>query len=109
MASGEPDLNRLAAKISALRAQVRKPRTTPSRAESDAVRIVSDFVASAIVGAGMGYGLDRWLETKPWGLVIGLMLGSAAGFRLMWQREQNARRASHGAKNDTQNDTKNDA
>jgi hypothetical protein len=36
------------------------------------------------------------------------MLGSAAGFRLMWQREQNARRASEGAKNDTKNDTKND-
>jgi ATP synthase protein I len=92
MQPGDSDLNRLAAKIAALRNQVKTPRSTPNRADSDAVRIVSDFIAAAIVGAGMGYGVDWWLETKPWGLVAGLMLGSAAGFRLMWQREQNARR-----------------
>ena len=35
--------------------------------------------ASVVAGAGFGYLLDRWLGTEPWGLVGGLVLGSAAG------------------------------
>ena len=37
-------------------------------------------VATAI-GAGLGIVADRWLGTAPWGLVLGLFLGVAAGFR----------------------------
>ncbi|MDQ1708541.1 MAG: putative F0F1-ATPase subunit Ca2+/Mg2+ transporter [Pyrinomonadaceae bacterium] len=36
--------------------------------------------ASVITLAGLGWVLDRWLDTKPWMLVAGLVLGSAAGF-----------------------------
>ncbi|MFO0109396.1 MAG: AtpZ/AtpI family protein [Alphaproteobacteria bacterium] len=94
MTSGDSDIRRLAAKLAAFRSNTQTPAFVPDRAKSDAVRIVSDFIAATIVGTGMGYALDIWAEfTRPWGLVAGLMLGSAAGFRLMWQREQNARRA----------------
>lgn len=28
---------------------------------------------------GLGWLLDKWLGTQPWGLVVGIVLGSAAG------------------------------
>lgn len=36
--------------------------------------------ASVISLCGIGWLLDRWLGTKPWLLVIGIVLGAAAGF-----------------------------
>jgi ATP synthase protein I len=33
------------------------------------------------VGAGIGYLLDSWLGTKPWLLLVFLLLGIAAGFK----------------------------
>ena len=35
--------------------------------------------ATVITLAGLGWLADRWLGTKPWFLVGGLVLGSAAG------------------------------
>ena len=28
---------------------------------------------------GLGWFVDKWLGTKPWGLIVGIVLGSAAG------------------------------
>jgi ATP synthase protein I len=36
--------------------------------------------AAVISGLLAGWLLDRWLGTKPWLLVTGLILGAAAGF-----------------------------
>ena len=36
--------------------------------------------AAVVSGLIAGWLLDRWLGTKPWLLVVGLVLGSAAGF-----------------------------
>lgn len=51
------------------------------------MRIATEMVAALIVGAGLGYLLDRWLETSPIFLVAMLLLGFAAGlmsvFRVM--------------------------
>ena len=43
------------------------------------LRLSSELVAGVLVGAGMGWLLDRWLGTSPWGLFVFLMLGFAAG------------------------------
>ncbi len=32
------------------------------------------------VGLALGVILDRWLDTRPWGILIFLLLGIAAGF-----------------------------
>ena len=37
-------------------------------------------VAALIVGGFLGYWIDRWLGSKPWGMVIFFFLGFAAGF-----------------------------
>jgi ATP synthase protein I len=33
----------------------------------------------------LGYGLDRWLGTGPWLLVVGVVLGAAAGFLAVYR------------------------
>ena len=42
------------------------------------------LVSGMIVGALLGYGLDRWLGIFPWCSGIGLLFGIVAGFRTMW-------------------------
>jgi len=41
---------------------------------------------SILFFAGMGYLLDRWLDTAPWLLLLGLLVGLAAGFYAFWLR-----------------------
>ena len=44
-----------------------------------AFRLASEFVAAVIVGAGLGWGADTLFGTAPWGMIILLLLGFAAG------------------------------
>ena len=46
---------------------------------SVALRIGTEMVAALIVGVGIGYFLDNWLETKPWFLIVFFFLGAGAG------------------------------
>jgi ATP synthase protein I len=43
------------------------------------MRIGSEFVAAILVGTGIGYLIDLGLGTSPWGLLILLLVGFAAG------------------------------
>ncbi len=36
--------------------------------------------SSVLAGFLVGWGLDKWLKISPWGVVAGIVLGSAAGF-----------------------------
>jgi ATP synthase protein I len=42
-------------------------------------RVGVELVATTVLGAGLGYGLDRWLNTGPWFVIVGVFLGGAAG------------------------------
>lgn len=44
-----------------------------------AFRLASEFVAAVLVGAAIGWGLDRFVGTSPWGLIAFLLLGFVAG------------------------------
>jgi ATP synthase protein I len=46
---------------------------------SIAARVGVELVAATVVGAGLGYGLDHWLGTAPWLLIVGVFLGTTAG------------------------------
>lgn len=45
----------------------------------NALRLSSEFVAAIIVGAGLGWFIDRLAGTSPIGLVVLLLVGFAAG------------------------------
>ena len=69
------------------RAQARSPAQAAAeqRRQSDmsglslGFRLASEFAAAIIVGAGLGYLIDMVLPTRPWGMVVLLLLGFAAG------------------------------
>jgi len=42
-------------------------------------RLSTELVAGVLVGAALGWLLDRWLGISPWGLIVFLLLGFAAG------------------------------
>jgi len=45
---------------------------------AQAFRLSSEFIAGVVVGGGIGYLIDSYFETSPWGLIIFLLLGFAA-------------------------------
>jgi len=46
-----------------------------------ALRLITDLAAGFAAGMLLGWGIDSWLHTKPWGIVLGTLLGLAAGVR----------------------------
>ncbi len=44
-----------------------------------AMRIGTELVAALIVGTGLGYLLDAWMETLPLMSLLGFFFGAAAG------------------------------
>ena len=61
----------------------------PENGKAKALRLSTELIVAVAVGAGIGFLLDSWLETKPWCLVGFLLLGNAAG---LW----NVFRLTHG-------------
>jgi ATP synthase protein I len=43
------------------------------------LRLSAEFVAGILVGAALGWLLDWWLGTSPWGMIVFLLFGFAAG------------------------------
>ena len=44
-----------------------------------AFRLGTELTVATVIGGLLGYALDSFFGTKPWGLVVGIVLGSAAG------------------------------
>ena len=42
-------------------------------------RLSSELVGGVLVGAGIGWGIDRLLGISPWGFIVFLLLGFVAG------------------------------
>jgi len=45
----------------------------------NALKMSSEFIAGILVGAGIGYLIDRIAGTSPWGMIVFLLLGFVAG------------------------------
>lgn len=58
------------------------------------LRIGLELVVAVFVGVALGWAFDRWLGTGPWGLIVFLFLGFAAGvmnvFRVALRMERAA-------------------
>lgn len=91
-----PSLDVLEAKIAAVRAR-RAPKPTGVAAKGFkgvelAWRMVIDLAAGIAVGLTMGWGLDVLFGTKPLFMIVFVLLGFAAGVRVMLQSAEAARR-----------------
>ncbi|MEJ1157816.1 AtpZ/AtpI family protein [Prosthecomicrobium sp. N25] len=69
---------RLKAHQKAERARAERPRSS-STGYALAVRLGSEFIAAVLVGAGIGWSFDRFAGTAPFGMIVFLLLGFAAG------------------------------
>jgi len=54
-------------------------RATTASGYARGFRLSSELVAGVLVGAGLGWLIDRLLGISPWGLIVFLLLGFAAG------------------------------
>jgi ATP synthase protein I len=83
--AGSADLAQRLRRLSARLQRHRRAEAPRGGAGSDpsgyarAVKIGSEFIAGIVVGAGLGWGIDQGLGTRPWGMIIFLLLGFAAG------------------------------
>ena len=44
-----------------------------------AFRVSVELLSAVAVGGAIGWGLDLWLDTRPWLMLVLLLLGGAAG------------------------------
>lgn len=80
---GNGTLAGLKARLAAARARdaARRPgdRGEAQKGVGLAVRVGIELAGTLAVGVAIGWGLDRWLGTGPWLMVVFFFLGSAAG------------------------------
>ncbi|HEX8484626.1 AtpZ/AtpI family protein [Sphingomonas sp.] len=51
------------------------------RGYSQGNRVIAALIGSLVGGALIGWCIDRWFATGPWGLIVMLFLGIAVAFR----------------------------
>jgi ATP synthase protein I len=68
-----------AQKLRPAEAEAEQRRQSDMSGLSRGFRLASEFAAAIIVGAGLGYLIDMVLPTRPWAMVVLLLLGFAAG------------------------------
>src|SRR5919109_1075563 len=81
-----PDpLSRLGERLNKARAgRVERPpsigdRSAVQRGLGLGFRIGIELVVAVVVATGLGWAIDRWLGTRPWGMIVLFFLGVAAG------------------------------
>ncbi|MGJ3264145.1 MAG: AtpZ/AtpI family protein [Salinarimonas sp.] len=78
-------LRRLDTRLGDARSKRDSDARAGSRAASDmsglgkALRFSAEFIAGIFAGTGVGWALDQVAGTSPWGMIVGLVLGFAAG------------------------------
>ena len=113
--TGPDDLKRLGARLDeAERKRATGAKQAPPTQANIAFRFAIELVAGLFVGGGIGWGLD-WLfghfeiHTKPWLMIVFMMLGAAAGLRNIIKSAEeinaqiNASAADSVANNDEEN------
>ena len=49
------------------------------------LRAGTELVSALVVGVAMGWGLDHWLHSKPWFLIVFSLFGGVAGVLNVWR------------------------
>ena len=83
-AGSDPRLKALGEKLAEARhvppaPESKGPQSSGLSGFGQAMKVGSEFVAGVIVGFVIGYTIDRLFGTSPWGMIVFLLLGFAAG------------------------------
>ncbi|PVB63040.1 AtpZ/AtpI family protein [Labrenzia sp. 011] len=72
-------LNRKLDDLKAVEEKTARKSQGSSSGYGQAMKLSSEFIAGVLVGVGIGWVVDQWLGTSPFGLIVFLLLGFAAG------------------------------
>ena len=96
--SSEADLSAKLRHIDARLSEIRPDRAPSAKPEgrlaadgsamARGMKLVSEFVAGIVAGGLLGWLVDRYAGIQPFGLLIGLMFGFAAGLRNLYRATQ---------------------
>ena len=56
-----------------------KPGSEKGNALGLAFRVGVELISAVAVGTAIGWGLDKWLDTRPWLMLVFIVIGGAAG------------------------------
>ena len=96
--SREEALKRLSDSAASLEARTRREvqdHSAHAAASSQAWRILADLFGAVLVGLAIGFGVDRFAGTAPWGLIGGVLVGFAVS---VWMARRTANRLMAQAK-----------
>jgi ATP synthase protein I len=82
------DDDALARRIAAARQAEASSRDGKKREESQGWSIALEFVGAMLVGGFLGWFIDKQAGTGPWGLIMLLLLGFAAGLRSVMRQQK---------------------
>ena len=57
-------------------------------AAGQAWKILADLFGGVFVGLAIGFGVDHFAGTRPWGVIGGVLLGFAVSVWMAWQTAQ---------------------
>jgi F0F1-type ATP synthase assembly protein I len=80
-----------AARTSAVRSDLASARTqfrSSMRGLDHSSIMVVELMAAFLTWGGIGWLVDAWLGTTPWALVVGALIGMAAGLYLIYLRAE---------------------
>ena len=88
MAEPRHDDDALARRIAAARVAEASSRDGVKREESQGWSVAGEFVGAMLVGGFLGWIIDRWAGTGPWGMILLLLLGFVTGLRSVLRQQK---------------------
>jgi ATP synthase protein I len=82
--SDEEALKQLGERLETLEARTqRKPKRYGEDVTSVGYQMVAELIGGLLCGLGLGWLLDQYVGTRPWGMVAGTLLGTGVGVYLV--------------------------
>ncbi len=72
-----------------------------------ATRMVTEMTVATFLGAVMGYAVDHYFGTGPWGLAVGVIFGGAAGVLNVYRAAMEMAREEEANEEDDNGDKRN--
>ena len=93
--SREEALRRLNERASALETRTAKPvRDYGAAAVNQGYKLLAQLIGGVLVGVAIGFGIDAYAHSAPWGMIVGVLLGFGVS---VWLTVKTAKRLGEEA------------